>query len=205
MERLNPHPSHETEARRLGHPEIQRRSFGWGSGGPAVNFQYKLSCGIERYNLSVMRLPIHALRAAVGSGLSIWLAVLACLMGCTLPSLASGGPVKASVARENSADQNSPDLMAGMENCPHHSGGNAPAKPNEPKPIRGGGMSCCPVEVTVAAKPATVTLDTAPSNDFVLAPDFTVAIIRFFHSVEFVPPVWHSGRDTLLETQLLRI
>jgi hypothetical protein len=173
--------------------------------GLANSWRKRCFWGVERYKLNVMRLPIHALRSAVASGLSIWLAVLACLMGCTLPSFASGSPVKASAAHENSADQNSPDLMAGMENCPHHSGGNAPAKPNEPKPVRGGGMSCCPVEVTVAAKPATVTLHIAPSNDLVLAPDFTLATIRFFHSVEFVPPVWHSGRDTLLETQLLRI
>jgi hypothetical protein len=188
----------------MGHREFQRCSFGWWSGLPA-NFQNKLSCGIERYNLNLMRLPIHTLRAAVATGLSMWLAVLACLMGCAIPSFAGGAPVKASAAHENPDDQKSLDLMAGMENCPHHSGGNAPAKPNEPKPARGGGMSCCPVEVTVAAKPATVTLHIAPANDFVLAPDFTVATNRFFHSVEFVPPVWHSGRDTLLETQLLRI
>jgi hypothetical protein len=182
-------------------------AFVWvvGSRGPAAHFQNKLSCGIEGYNVDVMRLPIHTLRAAVATGLSLWLAVLACLMGCTLPSFAGGGPVKASAAHENSADQKSPDLMAGMENCPHHSGGNAPAKPDKSKPVRGGGMSCCPVEVTVAAKPAPVTLHIAPLSDFVLAPDFTLETIRFFHSVEYVPPVWHSGRDTLLETQLLRI
>ena len=167
-----------------------------------------------------MRLSFHAFRTAVAAGLSLWLAALACLVGCTIPILANAGSIQATTIhntrsihettsiRENSAEQDQPgqpDLMAGMENCPHHSGGNAPAKPNEPKPARGGGMSCCPVEVTVAAKPATVTLHIAPANDFVLAPDFTVATNRFFHSVEFVPPVWHSGRDTLLETQLLRI
>jgi hypothetical protein len=27
VERLNPHPSHETKARRMGHPEIQLRKF----------------------------------------------------------------------------------------------------------------------------------------------------------------------------------
>jgi hypothetical protein len=152
-----------------------------------------------------MRWPLHTLKSAVAAGLSVWLAVLACLMGCTLPSLASASSVKAPSAHQNSAEQNSTDLMAGMENCPHHSGGNAPAKPNEPKPVRGGAMSCCPVEVTVTSKPDTVTLHVAPTSDFVLASDFTLATVRFFDSAEFVPPVWHSGRDTLLETQLLRI
>lgn len=153
----------------------------------------------------MMRSPFHTLRAVLATGVSLWMAVLACLMGCTVPILATPGATKAPTAHENSAEQNQPDLMADMPNCPHHSAGNAPAKPNQSAPVRGGGMSCCPVEVTVTPKPAAVTLHIAPASDFVLASDFTLAIIRNFHSVEFVPPVWHSGRDTLLETQLLRI
>src|ERR1700685_4026208 len=152
-----------------------------------------------------MRLPLLTFRSVVATGVSLWMGVLACLVGCTVPILASSGASRAPLMHENSAEPNQPGVMADMPNCPHHFGGNAPAKPNEPKPVRGGGMSCCPVEVTVVAKPETVTLHIAPSSDFVPAADFAVATIRFFHSVEFVPPVRHSGRDTLLETQLLRI
>ena len=168
----------------------------------------------------------------MAAGLSLWLAALACLVGCTVPILANAGSIHATTIhntrslhearaiRENSAERSEPDLMAGMTNCPHHSGGNAPAKPgsakpdptkpaptksNDPKPVPGGGMSCCPVEVTVASKPDTVRLEIAPAGNFVLAPDLRLTTIRFFHSVEFVPPAWHSGRDTLLETHLLRI
>jgi hypothetical protein len=158
----------------------------------------------------------------MAAGLSLWLAALACLVGCTIPILANAGSIHATTIhntrslhearsiRENSAEQSEPDLMAGMANCPHHSGGNAPAKPgptkqNSPKRVPGGGMSCCPVEVTVASKPDTVRLEIAPAGNFVLAPDLRLTAIRFFHSVEFVPPTWHSGRDTLLETHLLRI
>ena len=155
----------------------------------------------------------------MAAGLSLWLAALACLVGCTIPILANAGSSNATTIhntrsiRENSAEQDQPgqpDLMAGMENCPHHSGGNAPAKPdpiksNNPKRIPGGGMSCCPVEVTVASKPDTVRLEIAPAGNFVLASDLRLTTIRFFHSVEFVPLAWQSGRDTLLETHLLRI
>jgi len=160
----------------------------------------------------------------MAAGLSLWLAALACLVGCTIPILANAGSSDATTIhstrsiRENSAEQDQPgqpDLMAGMENCPHHSGGNAPAKPgpakpnptksNNPKRVPGGGMSCCPVEVTVASKPDTVRLEIAPAGNFVLAPDLRLAPIRYFHSVEFVPLAWHSGRDTLLETNLLRV
>jgi hypothetical protein len=152
-----------------------------------------------------MRLPFFNFRAAVASAVSLWMAVLACLVGCTIPSLASSGAGTAPSVRENSAEQTQPDVMADMPNCPHHSGGNIPAKPSEPRPVHGGGMSCCPVEVTVTSKPDAVTLHVAPASNFVLAPDFTLATIQLFHSVELVPPVWHSGRDTLLETHLLRI
>ena len=172
-----------------------------------------------------MRFSFHAFRIAMAAGLSLWLAALACLVGCTIPIIANAGSIHATTIhntrsrhettsiRENSAEQDQagqPDLMAGMANCPHHSGGNAPAKPgptkqNSPKRVPGGGMSCCPVEVTVASKPDTVRLEIAPAGNFVLAPSPRLTTIRFFHSVEFVPPALQSGRDTLLETHLLRI
>jgi hypothetical protein len=172
----------------------------------------------------------------MAAGLSLWLAALACVVGCTIPILANAGSINATyihetksihdtrsireagAIRENSAQQDQPgepDLMAGMANCPHHSGGNAPVKPgpaksaptkpNSPKPVPGGAMSCCPVEVTVASKPDTVRLQIAPAGDSLLAPDFRLMPIRFSHSVDFVPPAWQSGRDTLLETHLLRV
>jgi hypothetical protein len=165
----------------------------------------KLFWGVEEYRLDLMRLPLLTFRSVVATGVSLWMGVLACLVGCTVPILASSGASSAPLMHENSAEPNQPGVMADLPNCPHHFGGNAPAEPNEPKPVRGGGMSCCPVEVTVASKPEAVALRIAPASDFVLASDFNLARIRIFHPAEFVPRVWHSGRDTLLETQLLRI
>jgi hypothetical protein len=134
------------------------------------------------------------------------MAVVACLVGCTLPSFANSGLISASGIHENSGEQSQPDLMARMENCPHHSDGNAPAKQNDGKPVpRGGGMSCCPVEVTVASKPETVVLDIATARDFVAESDFSLMTARFFLPAGFVPHFWRSGRDTLLETRLLRV
>jgi hypothetical protein len=147
----------------------------------------------------------HGFRAAVAAGMSLWMPVLACLIGCTLPSFADFGLVSASSIRSNSAKQSRPDLMANMGNCPHHSGRNTPAKQSGSKPVPGGRMSCCPVEVTVASKPDTVTLHVPAARDFALEPNFSLTTVRFFHSVEFVPLSWRSGRNTLLATQLLRI
>ena len=152
-----------------------------------------------------MRLPLHTFRAAIATGLSLWMAVLACLIGCAVPSLANSNLRNISAIQQNSTQQSQPDLMADMPNCPHHSATNAPAKPNSSKPVRGGGMSCCPVEVTLTPKPDAVSLHVAPARDFVLHPDFSLMTIRSFHPVEIFPPVSHGGRDILLETHLLRI
>src|ERR1700719_4391276 len=96
-----------------------------------------------------MRFSSHAFRIAVPAGLSLWLAALACLVGCTIPIVANAGSIHATTIhntrslhettsiRENSAGQEQPgepDLMTGMANCPHHSGGNAPANPGPAKP-----------------------------------------------------------------------
>jgi hypothetical protein len=162
--------------------------------------------GSDGYTLSRMRLPIHTLRSAAAAGLSVWLAVLACLMGCTLPSLASAGSGNAFSAQANPAKQDSPDLMAGMENCPHHHfGRSAPAKRNDGKPVRGGNTSCCPVEVTVASKPDITKLGITLAQDFVLLANVDLVTTRFHYAVESVPFVLHDGRDTLLKTHLLRI
>ena len=94
--------------------------------------------------------------------------------------------------------------MINMENC-HHSGGNSPAQPKDGKPDSNGAVSCCPLEVTVIQKWDTTALGIAAARDFVPSPDFDLLVTRFSEPAELAPSIWHSGRDTLLETHLLRI
>lgn len=146
------------------------------------------------------------LRSAMATGLSVWLAVLACVMGCTLPNLASAASQKAASAYQSSPEQDPMDAMAGMENCPHHHfDRSAPAKPGGEKPARSGNMSCCPVEVTVAAKPDGAKLGMALPPAFASDSSADSIATWFYRAAEIVPSVWHSGRDTLLATHLLRI
>jgi hypothetical protein len=65
-------------------------------------------------------------------------------------------------------------------------------------------MSCCPLEITVAPKPDSVTLGLTPA-ELILVLHLDLVKTPLYSSVELVPPVWHSGRDTLLKTRLLRI
>jgi hypothetical protein len=127
---------------------------------------------------------LHIFKKVTATMISLWMAVLACFMGCTLPALANH-------------DQSEP--MANMEHC--HRSSKAPGN-HDGKPA--GPMSCCPLEITVAPKPDSVALAVAPTLDFVLASGFELPQ-RSSDTVELVPSVWHSGRDTLLKIRLLRI
>jgi len=140
----------------------------------------------------------------------MWIGVLACFMGCALPALASPGS-RDSLIHQNAAESQPAPIsapmsgpMADMENCPHHSGGSAPAKPADGKSAPGR-MSCCPLEITIGTKPDSSALTIAVAQDFVLAAHFPLQTVRFYSSVEPVPSVFHSGRDTLLKSRLLRI
>jgi hypothetical protein len=62
----------------------------------------KLPEEIGGYKLSGMHLPFSTCRAVIATGTSLWMAVLACLMGCTVPILASVG-VHNAVAIEQGA------------------------------------------------------------------------------------------------------
>jgi hypothetical protein len=152
-----------------------------------------------------MRLTLHTMKAVMAVAISLWMAALACVMGCTQPILASPSQVlDASASQRNSISHGQPDLMANMESC-HHSGNNSPAPSNDKKPPSEGAVSCCPLETTVTPKWSTSTLRTAAAQDLALHSEFRFQPTRFSGSVEPSQPISHSGRDTLLETHLLLI
>jgi hypothetical protein len=138
----------------------------------------------------------HIMKAGMATVVSLWMAVLACALGCqqqTFPTIADA-----------SAGQSQLRLMINMENC-HHSGGPSPAQPKDGKPNSNNGVSCCPLEVTLIQKWDTTALGIALAHDFVPSSDFDLLVPRFSEPVEFAPPILRSGRDTLLQTHLLRI
>jgi hypothetical protein len=152
-----------------------------------------------------MHLPLRTFKAGIATVISLWMAVLACFMGCALPALANPDPFHTSSIQKSVAEHTLSEPMANMQDCPHHSGGNAPGKPSDRKPVPAGGISCCPLEVTVAPKANPAALGIAPAHAFVLVSNFHLVTVRLYRSVEIIPSVWHSGRDTLLETHLLRV
>jgi hypothetical protein len=94
--------------------------------------------------------------------------------------------------------------MAGMEIC-HHSGGNSSVPPSDKQPASNGALSCCPLEITVTQKWDTAQLRITPAPDFALSSNFHFEVTRFSRVAEFAQVISHKGRDTLLESHLLRI
>jgi hypothetical protein len=158
---------------------------------------------LKAYTRGEMRLTLHTIKAGMATAVSLWMAALACVMGCTQPVLASSQQiVDASATQRNSSDHGWPDLMADMESC-QHSGSNSPAPPNDKKPNTA--VSCCPLEITITPKWSAPTPGAASPPDIALPPEFRFQPTRHSSLVELSQPIPHSGRDTLLETHLLRI
>jgi hypothetical protein len=118
-------------------------------------------------------------------------------MGCTLPAITGSQANVAANARHTG-------LMADMQGC-HHSSGHPSAPGKDKKPVPNGAVSCCPFEITLTPK-WNPEARAAVSHDFVRSANFDSSIDRGFSAfVETNPSNPNTGRDTLLETHLLRI
>lgn len=149
-----------------------------------------------------MRSPFQSLQATAATFLSLWLAVLACFIGCALPVFANTGAADISPIRAATSAQSEP--MADMGDCPHHSGSN-PLKQKDGSRDSSGRMSCCPLEITIARKANTPGLNITLASGFVLPASLILLTAQFHGPVELVTSIWHTGRDTLLKTRLLRV
>jgi hypothetical protein len=155
---------------------------------------------LKAYTSREMRATLHTIKAGMATAVSLWMAALACVMGCTQPVLAK--IADASATQRNSSDHGRPDLMADMEGC-HRSSSNSPAPPNDKKPNTA--VSCCPLEITVTQRWSASTLGITPAQDIAPPSDLPFQLTRNSSPVDLFQPTPRSGRGTLLETHLLRI
>ena len=152
-----------------------------------------------------MHLTLHTVKAAAATVVSLSMAALGCLIGCMQPAASSSGRGSEPSASWNiSADASQSMPMARPETC-HQSGGNLPVSPTDKKPASNGPLSCCPLEVTVIQKWETTGPSLAPPRDFSPSSHFPFVPARFWSTLKSAPLLLHGGRDTLLETKLLRI
>jgi hypothetical protein len=151
-----------------------------------------------------MRLVIQRFRMATALSMALWMAALACGTGCMLPAVASASPKPISCPEETAADPAGTDLIAGMTNCPR-AGHHAPANQQGGKHAPSGGMSCCFLELNVPTRTHAPQPQIVAAHVAVPVLIFDVTPVWTHSAPEFSPPVDHAGRDTLLQTHLLRI
>jgi hypothetical protein len=169
----------------------------------AVAAILRCAAGIEGYRLGAMRITFQRFRMATAFSLALWMAALACVTGCMVPAFASASPKRTSCPEESGTDLGV-GLMAGMANCPH-AGHHSPAKPLGGKSAPSGGMSCCFLNANVPAKMRTPEPQLVAAHLAVPVAIFDVTPVWIHSAPALARPVIHQGRDTLLQTHLLRI
>jgi hypothetical protein len=133
-----------------------------------------------------------SMRSVTASALSVWLGVLACLLGCATPTKATQRHEAGAVCPDRTTDSG--------ESCCQHD-----HNPGSSEKNRHHAMSCCPTETALTQK-QNLTSPALAVFLAVLIPvetdaspfDFTRALLS-----DTVP--WQTGRDILQQVQVLRI
>jgi hypothetical protein len=139
------------------------------------------------------------LRSVTATALSLWLGVLACVLGCAKASAASAPTVETQVSVPIAAQCLDRDNESAESCCRHgHNPGNGSGKNQRHS------NSCCPTETALIQKQNAVPPSVVHLYVAALA-------LADFHATNFVSAnatssiLWHLGRDILLLVHVLRI
>ena len=150
-----------------------------------------------------MRPIASIVRPALAIALSFWMAALACVLGCLQPALANSATSEQALTKTGSIHQG--HALNHEMDCCHRESPSAPADKHH-SPTHDS-ISCCPLDARVTPTPrlnppvAGIAFQavTVSSNES----HFAFAL--FCDPATLTHVFWHSGRDTLLSTHLLRI
>jgi len=138
------------------------------------------------------------LRPVTATALSLWLGVLACVLGCAKPSAASSLAPE-TVSGHIAAQCPDRDNEAGDSCCRH---GHNPADHSGKNQHHS--ISCCPTETALIQKQNVVPPSLVHLYVAALAlPDFHTTSFVFASATSSI--VWRLGRDILLQVHVLRI
>jgi hypothetical protein len=128
--------------------------------------------------------------------LSLWMGVLACLMGCALPVSASSHQHNTGLQSKANCDANS--NLGETEPCCHHGSGSSKKTKHDSQ------ISCCVSDATVIQKQDPVSIARSGSVALVVVvfhPSIQLSATRRDNTLS----VWQTGRDVLLQARILRI
>ena len=140
---------------------------------------------------------VFNLRSGTASVLSLWLGVLACLLGCARPTSAAAESRTSMAGAVSCLDTD----RAAEDSCCQH--GHNPASPES---NRHHAMSCCPTETALIQKQSIAA--PALTHVFVavlalLNVDASNLVFASASAGDGVP--WQAGRDILRQVHVLRI
>ena len=126
------------------------------------------------------------------------------VIGCMQPAFTSATGNDQVLSKTNSVKRAHTTLMQDMDCC-HHESPSGPANGDKRSPHDS--VSCCPIDARVSP---TQKLNPAPSassfeSDAIPSVELLFAFTRYGQPLAFAQAFWHSGRDTLLKTRVLRI
>ena len=180
-------------------------------GGSCGRFFEGYGCvAFEIRHLFALRSPImvlmrvtRSITRVVAIVVSFWMAALACVIGCIQPAFANVRKDQV-LSKTNSVNRNHTAVMPDMDCC-NREGPSAPTSDKKSSPHDS--ISCCPLDARVSPtqKWNPALLASTFKADTILALEFHFASALFAHPPAFAQAFWHSGRDTLLKTRVLRI
>jgi hypothetical protein len=140
------------------------------------------------------------LRSFAATGLSLWLGVLACVLGCAMPSAAAPSAPEMQVSGLGAAP--CPDGGDNGEACCRH--GHNPVDSSGKSEHHS--ISCCPAETALVQKQNVSSPVLAHLGVAVLTlANFDASRLASSTASASDFPAWHSGRDILLQVHVLRI
>jgi hypothetical protein len=137
-----------------------------------------------------------SLRSVMATALSLWLGLLACLLGCATPTVADSTHQSQSSDRGLCPERDSADDDSC---CQHgHTGGSEKDSHHA--------KSCCPTETALTQKNylGLATQVSIGISTFTL-PNFDVPGLTLKSENTSVPALWQAGRDILRQVHVLRI
>ena len=137
-----------------------------------------------------------SLRSATATALSLWLGLLACLLGCATPVVAASAHHRQSADTGLCPERNS---AADDSCCQHgHSGGSEKNSHHA--------KSCCPTETALTQKNYLGSAaQVSPGIVVFTLPNLDVSGLSFESENAGVPALWQAGRDILRQVHVLRI
>jgi hypothetical protein len=139
---------------------------------------------------------LFGLRPVTAAALSLWLGVLACLLGCAKPTAATQRPAEQAMTSCPAGEGD-----AGDSCCQH-------GHDSQGRPDKGGhqAKSCCPTETALAErKNSPIVQPVSVDLEALAMPVADASSVVFISADAGGPTPWHAGRDILRRVHVLRI